>query len=395
MAPTARQLMQAWLAAAMAVLAAPLWAQSPQGAPGGSTRPVVRFAQLASAVAAEPQEQLAAPAADEEPEILRSLPPIPDMPASLYQPASSQVTPAPDFERPYFQRDPLLDPLDWAQPGWFADAEVGLIKPHVSFSAANQVTTVFGPKTVQIGSAHLNMTAAPRFEIGYRLPSGFGEFSVSDRFFTGRGSDSFVGPAGLGSRSSSLSLNYTDIDYASRELTPWNNWSLKFRGGLRFAQTSFSTSLNEPFAGAAASGAAFFQTQSNRASGGGAHFGFQLDRSFPARGLTLVSQADIADLMMRTHQQAAAAFTALSPTGGFDTGTYNTTFLQQNPILTVQIGLNFQPARWRNSRLYFGYFGQFWYLFATDTTGQPPAPTPVQPSHFDQEGMVFQWSWNH
>ena len=385
----ARKLMLAWLATAMAVLAAPLRAQPPQEAPDGSTRPVVWFAQLASSVV-EPQEQVALPAADDEPQILQSLPPIPDMPASLYQPASPAVPPAPDFEHPYFQRDPLLDPADWPQPGWFADVEVGLIKPHVSYQTFNQVTTFLGATpVVQIGSAPLQFTAAPRFEIGYRLPAGFGEISVSDRYFTSHGNDR--GPLGNGSRSSSLSLNYTDLDYASRELTPRTNWSLKFRGGLRFAQTSFSTSLNEPFAAAAAAGGALYQTQSNRSAGGGAHFGVLLDRRFPARGLTLVSQADIADLMMRNHQQAAATMTTLTPTGAFDTGTFRKTFLQQNPVLTVQIGLNYQPSRWRNSHFYVGYFGQFWYLFATDTTNAPPGP----PTHFDQQGVTLQWNWNH
>lgn len=387
----ARQLTPVWLATAMAVLAVPLWAQPPQEATGVSVRPVARFAQFTSTVVAEPHEHVAPPAADEEPQILQSLPPIPDMPGSLFQPAPPVGPPAANLERPYFQRDPLLDPLDWPQPGWFADVETGIIKPHVSFSTASQVTTVLGAKpVVQIGSAHLNTTAAPRFEVGYRLPSGFGEFSVSDRFFTSHGSDSVVGPAGLGNRSSSFSLNYTDIDYASRELTPWANWSLKFRGGLRFAQTSFSTSINEPFAAAAATGTAFYERQANRASGGGSHFGFELDRRFPARGLTLVSQADISDLLMRTHQQAAATLTALTPTGSFDTGSSSTTFLQQNPIVTVQIGLNYQSRRWTRSHFYVGYFGQFWYLFATDTTG-----VPTFPSHFDQEGVVLQWNWNH
>lgn len=401
MARMARQLETCvLLAAALVWPAAPALAQTPSPAAPAPRRAAARMPQPRTAAATWQSEEVAAPTPDDDqPEILRSLPRPPEQPGSLFQEAVFGP-PAQDLEHPYFERDPLLDPSDWAQPGWFADAEVGVIKPHVSFATATPVPAGAGVLTsapvVQIGSAHFNWTAAPRLEIGYRLPSGFGEFSVSDRYFHAAGNDTITVPSGPASRHSSLMVNYTDLDYASRELTPWNNWSLKFRGGVRFAQTSFITTLAEPFAEAAAANSFFSQRQTNSASGAGPHFGLQLDRRFPRRGLTLVGQADIADLFMRTHQVSSGTLTTLTPAGGFDTGVANTTFIQQNPIMTFQLGLNYQPQRWRNSRLYFGYFGQFWYLFATNTRGVAEFPnSPVQPSHFDQQGMVFQWSWNH
>ncbi|HEV3342878.1 MAG TPA: hypothetical protein VG125_21070, partial [Pirellulales bacterium] len=300
-------------------------AQAPPVARAAPRRAVVRLPQ--SVAPSSENEPISTPTPEaEDPQILRSLPDLPSEPRSLFAPAPPIGPPPPDFERPYFQRDPLLDPANWPQPGWFTDVDLGAIKPHVSYAIANPIQTLLNATpTVQVGSAHLNWVVAPRFEIGYRLPSGFGEISVSDRFFNTGGSDNILVPDGPAHRSSTFFLNYTDIDYGSREFMPWQNWSLKFRGGLRFAQTSFSTRLDESFAEAAAGSGVFSQTQSNRSGGGGSHFGFELDRRFPGRGLTLVSQADVSDLFMRTTQTAVANLTTVTPAGGFDAGSFGRT----------------------------------------------------------------------
>ena len=81
------------------------------------------------------------------------------------------------------------------------------------------------------GAANLNWTVAPRLEIGYRLPSGFGAFAFSDRFFQTGGAGPFSGPVGLTNRTSRLTVNYCDWDYISHEFTPWvtpkSNWTLE------------------------------------------------------------------------------------------------------------------------------------------------------------------------
>ena len=69
------------------------------------------------------------------------------------------------------------------------------------------------------GAAKQAWTVAPRIEIGYRLPSGFGGFAFSDRFFNTSGTGPFVGPAGTTTRSTQLGVNYSDWDYISREYT--------------------------------------------------------------------------------------------------------------------------------------------------------------------------------
>ncbi|OYV88773.1 MAG: hypothetical protein B7Z73_07785, partial [Planctomycetia bacterium 21-64-5] len=334
----------------------------------------------------EMSEEIVPPSPNfEQPRILQSLPELPDQPASLFQPAPSVGPPAPDWEHPYFQRDPLLDPSDWPQPGWFADVETTVIKPHVNFTTP----------VLPISTGQLNWTAAPRLELGYRLPSGFGEISVSDRYFNVVTNGTFLGPDGPASRRTEFMVNYTDVDYASRELTPNPRWGLKFRGGLRAAQNYLGIRVDESIAEAAAGTGVFAQRVTNRNTAFGPHFGVAVDRRLARPGLSVVGNVDVAELFTRVRQEAFVETTALTPTGGFVSGDSVTHFLQYVPVLTLQMGVNWQPQRWRNSHFYVGYFGQFWYQFGTNsnvTTGPFLLPAYTQ---FDNQGITLRWSWNH
>jgi hypothetical protein len=385
------------LAAALATSAAPAVAQPALLGPAAPARPVARYPQSRPVFASQAEEQIAPPSADApQPQILQSLPDVPSEPRSLFAPAAPLGPPPPDLEHPYFQRDPLLDPSDWPQPGWFADVQIGAVKPVVDFPVADQVTTGAGlTPAVQLGVAHLNWAVAPRFEIGYRLPSGFGEISVSDRFFNTGGSDTIMVPDGPAHRSSTFFVNYTDIDYGSREFTPNVGWGLKWRGGLRAAQTYLGTRVDEPLAEAAAGSTIFAQRQTNRTMGAGPHFSIEVDRRFASRpGLTWVNQLDLAEVFTRIRQSYFAADTMLTPTG-FDSGSVVTHFLNINPILTAQIGLSYQPPGWSNSRFYLGYFGQFWYQQGTNSNLAIGPFLQAPATHFTNQGVVLQWSWNH
>jgi hypothetical protein len=233
-------------------------------------------------------------------------------------------------------------------------------------------------------------------EIGYRLPSGFGEISVSDRFFNTGGSDMTFGPDGPAHRSSTFFLNYTDIDYSSREFTPNAGWGLKWRGGLRAAQTYLGTRVDESLAVAAAGTGFFALRETNRTMGAGPHFSVEVDRRFASRpGLTWVNQLDLAEVFTRIRQSFFAADTTMAPAGGFDNGTVVTHFLNINPVLTAQIGLSYQPPRSPNSRLYLGYFGQFWYQFGTNSNLAIGPFSQAPATHFTNQGVTLQWSWNH
>src|SRR5262249_55019701 len=107
------------------------------------------------------------------PDVLPGLPRPPDAPRSLFQ----RPPPVPPYScdplpGPYFERDPQLDPPALSPPGWFGDVELGIVVPHVK----NQLVDVVQigtspPDTVALIGADLNWTVAPRFEVGYRLPS--------------------------------------------------------------------------------------------------------------------------------------------------------------------------------------------------------------------------------
>jgi hypothetical protein len=338
-----------------------------------------------------------------EPEFLQSLPRPPDQPGSLFDPAPPVGPPPVNLERPYFEQDPVLDPRQWPRPGWFVDADVALVKPHVNLQVADPngnfgfpVTTSAGNTIlVQLGTARLDWTASPRFEAGYRFASGFGEISLSNRFFDAFGRGSFAGPDGPATRTTRFFVNHTDLDYASREYTPFANWQMKWRVGFRSAETIVNTRVNEPFALAAAGSGFFSLQQTNRTIGFGPHFGVELLRQLRRPGLSLVSNIDGASLFTTVHQRFFATNTVLAPGGGFATGSNSQDFKQDVPVLIVQLGLDWRPPRLPNDHLYLGYMGQFWYQFATNSNnGIGPFLAPA-PSQFDMESIVFRWSRNY
>src|SRR5690349_19115914 len=115
------------LATVLATPVAPAAAQQPLLGPAAPTRPVVRSVQTRF-IADPTVEEIGAPVAQsQQPQILQSLPELPSQPRSLFAPAPPMGPPPSDFEHPYLRRDPLLDPADWPQPGWFADVDVGAI----------------------------------------------------------------------------------------------------------------------------------------------------------------------------------------------------------------------------------------------------------------------------
>ena len=153
---------------------------------------------------------------------------------------------------------------------------------------------------VATGVARLQWTVAPRVEIGYRLPSGFGDFALSDRGFYSDGSGPFSGPAGNFTRTSHLGVNYTDMDYASREFTPWANLTMKWRAGIRVAYTWIDSTVSQPFNVAAAGNGVYADRGVNYAAGAGPHFGILLDQKLKEPGLSFLT-----NLTSPTHSPAS------------------------------------------------------------------------------------------
>jgi hypothetical protein len=355
--------------------------------------------------APDPLPDAAAPPSLEgwEPEFLKTLPQPPDQPASLFQGAPAPGPPPPDLER-YFEVDPILDaPVLGQKPGWFSSVQIGVIQPKLFFGQMRLVDSLRLPNHQRVivapGAAKLNWTAAPRIEVGYWLPSGFGGLAFSDRFFSAFGAGPFNGPAGATFRTTSLGVNYQDFDYISREFTPWESergfWNLEWRAGIRVEETWTRVLVDKGFAAAAATNRVFMQGSNNYTVGAGPHFGVELNRKDLPTGLTFVARIDIADAFSRVMQGFQASTTTLFPNGTPQRGAFTQNFYSQIPILNWQVGMGWQPPSHPNVKFYVGYIYEFWWQFASNMNFLDPyTQQGGTRGNMNNQGIVFQAQWN-
>jgi hypothetical protein len=336
-----------------------------------------------------PAPPVPAPAA--EPAFLQELPRPADVPRSLMLPAPPQAQTGDADEAPYFQRDPLLDPPEFPQPGWFVAAEMLLTRPHVSDSLFGPETGALnvpgiGAVTVNLGSVPLDWTVAPKFSAGYRLPSGFGAFMLSYRFFDSQGTG-FIPTlnsgldAGLptGIETSRLSLNQVDLDYTSREYTP-NSWlGMRWWLGLRFTDFFFDATATEPGAGA---GVINRVEATDVTLGIGPHAGVELDWNLGHAGLTFVNKVDLATSMAKTNQNFSASSSG-PLTGAAEHDSRSTTI----PYVNWQIGVGWQPASLPNATFFMGYQLEQWWNVGNN-------PSSLSRLNVTNQGIVWQAGWN-
>src|SRR5262245_49264945 len=170
--------------------------------------------------------------------------PVPP-PAPVVPPA---VVPYQDRNGPLLRGDPLLDPPTLPPPGWFAALEVDIVGPHIKNLVGGTATlNGFAPNVIALPIASLDWTGAPRFELGYRLSEGFGEFLLSYRFLTTEGQDTIprFDPFSPGFLRSRLDVNVIDLDYASREFglefSEFLPWDMKWRAGVSYGDVFFDS----------------------------------------------------------------------------------------------------------------------------------------------------------
>jgi hypothetical protein len=295
--------------------------------------------------------------------------------------------------------DPLLDPPQWGKIGWFTDFQAGVVQPRLQFGQMRVFPGLHlstGQKVIIApGAGKLPWAFAPRFEIGYRLPSGFGGFSFSDRFLSAQGVGPFVGPVGATTRITRVGINYSDWDYLSREFTPWvtpeTNWTLEWRAGIRLAESWTDVRADKPFADAAATNGVFIQGSSNYTVGAGPHFGVVMDRKDVNTGLSFIMKFDIADTFTRIRQLFGTASTTLTASGAPVRGAFTQNFWNQIPILNYQVGLGWQPPQNPNISLYAGYVYEFWWQFASNMNFLNPfANQGATRGSFGNQGLVLQ-----
>jgi hypothetical protein len=306
-----------------------------------------------------------------EPDLLPGLPRPLDEPRSLFQ----QPGPTPPYAcaplpGPYFERDPLLDPPPLPQPGWFADVDLGVVMPHVKnrLTEMVQVGTRM-PDSVHLPSASLNWTVSPGVEVGCRLPSGFGAFSLGYRSLASDGSRLELGPDGPANLKSRVDVNIADLDYQSWEMSLWPHCGMKWWFGLRLANVYFDSQENEPFAAATAGNGIFATHTTNHFLAGGPHYGVELTHQWRETGLAFVVRADGAILLGRIHQDFLEVSTATGPGGGLLTGETRRANPQDVPTLNVFLGVTWQPPQYPCLKLSLGYEYEYWWDVARLSTG--------------------------
>lgn len=326
-----------------------------------------------------PSEPAPAPAVKSpilaDPEVLPGLPQVPDQPASLYAPAQPAFTcDAP--QQPYFDCDPRTDPPVLPQPGWFADVEVGIMLPHIMNDTHEAVTVNGVTSRVQLPGGTLDWAAAPRFELGYRLPEGFGEIALAYRFLGAQGhgtvSGPFDAPDAPGSVLTRFDLQVADLDYASNELSICSWWA-KWRIGLRGADVYFDSKVDESLTAAEAGSGVFERRTTNNFWGIGPHGSLELERRLTDWGLLVLGRVDGSILLGRVNQGFFE--TSTTKVGNqFLTGQTLETEAMAVPQLEGNIGLGWRPPSCPALRVFAGYENEHWWdvgkIYASGSNAQ-------------------------
>jgi hypothetical protein len=316
---------------------------------------------------AEPAKpaQLPAPTTVDSP-APQTVPPVPfpggPVPLIPIRPVYPPIAPFQDYNGPLLRGDSLLDRQHSPGPGWFWAIELNLVAPQIknrlqaSVAINSPIVQLPGvqeflPAIVHVPTAELDWTGAPRFELGYRYPEGFGELLLSYRFLVSEGRNlipnfDFGGDGFLKSR---LDMHAVDLDYGSREFSLDPHWDMKWRVGVRLANVFFD-SLAE----------GFFREEriSNHFIGAGPHVGLDLWRSLDIDGMGLFIRLEGASVIGQISQSFGRVIGDDTLVGGA-TLVHHT---QGVPVFNVQAGLSWVPWYGR-TRFALGYeFERWWYI---------------------------------
>jgi hypothetical protein len=300
------------------------------------------------------------------PNPLPGLPHPPDRPASLYAPPPPQPYSQQDPMPPhYFEPDPLLDP-PWLPPGWFTSVDATIAFAHVKNKLQNQFT-VDGrpPDTVLLPMATLDISLMPRFQAGYRLPSGFGELALSYRFLATSGnepiSSRLTGLNSAGNLRSRLDFNVFDFDYASREFSLYPQASMKWRVGARLAYVYWDSEAVQSAALALTDNGILSQHVTNSYVGAGLHTGLELAYAIPCCSLAVVGRSEFSDLLGRIRQGFFEQTFPLGAGGLPASGQLHDSSSQDVPTLASQLGLAWYSRDCCRVRLFGGYEYEYWW----------------------------------
>jgi hypothetical protein len=368
----------------------------------GPAQPVITVTQqampTAPAVPLPPAAPLSPPAPATEgwmPELLKRLPLPPDQMGSLYAPKETEpyacTAPKPP---PYFQQDPLLNPPNMPQVGWFASLQMEAAAPHVFKSIIDPVTAGGRPTdTVALPNRNLDWTYVPRVEFGYNLPSGFGGFALSYLFFASSGNANVVGPDGVAPLHSRIDLNQGDFDYITKEFTPndtSDSWTMRWRFGVRLASLYYDSVLNQAPATAAAGTGILQQRAYNQFLAVGPHIGLELTHTLGmVPGLSVLGKVDVASLFGGLNQGVSeVAYDPTTP-GGIAFGNSFAPTAQTAPTVMMQLGLDWHPPSMCGVHVFAGYEYQYWWNVGRLSV------TPDSRGDLSFQGIMMRFEYNY
>jgi len=298
------------------------------------------------------------------PDFLQNLPHPPTAPSSLFTaPAPGGDYGCPQLsDQPYLVKEPLLDLPGFPQAGWYAGAQAELVGAHIVDRLAGtvQVGTRINPDLVQLEPRGLDPTVAPQAEIGYRLPSNFGGFSVGFRTLSTDGTFTAIGPDGLAATQTRLTFTTGHFDYESWVFTPSDNWTMRWRFGAQLVYLYYDVNLNQSPGIAAPGSGVLQQRATDMFDGIGPHASVELTHRLGDSGWSLLGMFDFASVFGRIKQDVSE--TALEPSRPrVDWGELPRSSSQTLPIITGLLGVNWHPSQWPNVDFSAGYQIEQWW----------------------------------
>lgn len=318
----------------------------------------------------------------------------PDRPAYPYGAAEDWYGHAADVE----EWGDLLE-LPYVRLGWFANAEVSLLKARTAprFNSGPLLDASFPGDPVTLETSDLDWTAAPRLEFGYRFEHGLGDIRSAYRYIGTQGNEPVAGfDAGSnGVIGSKINLHVLDVDLSYLEYNP-EGVPLPFPlflvpGRLGLGRPIHKGILLPPmeyrryfgmrvasfYYNSVATGDLKTEIVTNNFNGAGLHFGTELNQQIAfEQPYFMHLKMEGSGMFGVLHQSFTRTQVVSQSNGVFGDG-------MGIPTLAIEFGFSWAPS-WpeRNTRFTAAYALEEWFSFAD---------TDFSNAHLIMDAFVFRF----
>ncbi len=270
--------------------------------------------------------------------------------------------PTVEFARP----DSLLDRPYAAQPGWYTDVQADVLFVHLRNQLGGPVPNKLTGATdfVSFGGPEMDPTVSPTFEVGYRLPDGWGALQIGYRFLATSGrSQLATSPADVVQADvdafGRVDYNLVDFSYVSREYSLDPNWNMRWGIGAR-ATFLFFDSRGAIINPASDPGAVLAQTESNHIRLYSAQGFLDVERHVCVPGLCAFGRLEASDGYARNSQNYTE--TVAGNPSSFPVSFQNR-FDGSTGVSSLrgELGLSYTVAEWNCTRFLIGGIYETWF----------------------------------